>query len=43
MPNRDEHSKHTLSRYGVTGEDIHEWMDELTLIMGPEHRDERAS
>lgn len=41
MPNREEHCKHTMERYGVTGEDIHEWMDEPSLLLGPEHRGER--
>jgi len=41
LPNKEEHCKHTLSRYDVTGEDIHEWMDEPSLLLGPDHRDER--
>lgn len=41
MPSREEHCQHTLERYGVMGEDIHEWMDEPSLILGPEHRNER--
>lgn len=41
MPSREEHCQHTVERYGVTGEDIHEWMDEPSLILGPQHRNER--
>ena len=37
MANLSEHSRHTLKRYGVTGESIHRWMDEPSQIDG-EHR-----
>ncbi|MHA1973246.1 MAG: hypothetical protein ACTSW1_09645 [Candidatus Hodarchaeales archaeon] len=38
MPNNDEHSAHTLRRYGVSGSDIHAWMDEPSQLYGSSHR-----
>lgn len=38
MPSFDEHCKFTYDRYGVTGEEIHEWMDEPVKLFGPSHR-----
>ena len=38
MPNNDEHSSHTLHRYGVSGSDIHAWMDAPSQIYGSSHR-----
>lgn len=34
MPLNAEHALHTLKRYGVTGEDIHKWMDEPSRVIG---------
>ena len=41
MPRRSEHTEHTMSKYGVTGEDIHIWMDEPGMIYGSSHTNER--
>jgi len=41
MPNFEEHCKQTYIRYGVTGELVHLWMDELVSIYGPMHRNYR--
>jgi len=41
MPRRSEHTEHTMSKYGVTGDDIHVWMDEPGMIFGPSHAAER--
>ena len=41
MPRRSEHSEHTMSKYGVTGEDIHVWMDEPGMTYGPSRASER--
>ena len=38
MPNYKEHCEHTLSKYGVSGEDIHTWMDEPVRFCGQSHR-----
>jgi len=41
MPSHDEHCRYTFERYGVTGEEIHEWMDEPVKLYGPTHRKAR--
>jgi hypothetical protein len=41
MPRRSEHTEHTISKYGVTGEDIHIWMDEPGKIYGSSHASDR--
>ncbi len=38
MKTCEEHCARTLKRYGVSGKDIHEWMDAPVLIAGPGHR-----
>lgn len=38
MPNNEEHCRHTLSLYGVRGEDVHRWMDEPSQLYGSSHR-----
>lgn len=38
VPSLEEHCRHTLERYGVTGEEIHKFMDELYKVLGREHR-----
>jgi len=38
MPSYDEHCKQSFERYGITGEEIHEWMDEPCKIYGSAHR-----
>src|SRR4030042_1705722 len=38
MGNKDEHCRYTFERYGVTGEDIHKWMDEPAKISNVGHR-----
>ena len=41
MPSHDEHCQYTFERYGVTGEEIHEWMDEPAKLLGSTHRKAR--
>jgi len=38
MPSLTEHCMFTKKRYGVTGRDIHKWMDEPVKLYGPNHR-----
>jgi len=38
MTRHEEHCQHTLKRYGITGDDIHKWMDEPSQISGASHR-----
>jgi len=38
MPSLREHCLLTEQRYGVTGMDIHKWMDEPVKLFGPTHR-----
>ena len=38
MPNLRVHCLLTEQRYGVTGRDIHKWMDEPVKLYGPTHR-----
>ena len=38
MPSKTEHCTHTLDRYGVTGEDIHSWIDEPSRLGGNHRR-----
>jgi ABC-type multidrug transport system fused ATPase/permease subunit len=41
MPNHEDHCRHSEQRYGVRGDDIHSWMDELSFTLGRSHRDFR--
>jgi hypothetical protein len=41
VPRRKIHNACTLRKYGVTGDDIHEWTDELYQELGIYHRQER--
>ena len=42
MPSLREHCKQSLDIYGVSGEEIHKWMDEpVKLYGGTSHRNER--
>jgi hypothetical protein len=41
MPILEEHSKHSLKRYGERGEDIHKFLDEPVKIVGRNHREFR--
>lgn len=41
MPNHEEHCLHSLEHVGVRGDDIHSWMDERSVVLGPTHRRER--
>jgi len=34
MPDRNLHCKHTKKMYGITGKDIHEWMDAPVILFG---------
>ena len=43
MPKRNLHNEFTEREYGVTGDDIHEWTDELSQELGVHHRQERHS
>jgi len=36
--NLEEHCSHSLTRYGVEGRDVHQWMDEPVKIYGFQHR-----
>jgi hypothetical protein len=38
MPQNEEHRKYTYSRLGVSGWDIHQWMDYLWMYYGVDHR-----
>ncbi len=38
MPKNPDHSKYTFRIYGVTGSDIHRWIDEPSRKYGPSHR-----
>lgn len=38
MPKRKIHCEFTLRKYGVTGEDIHYWIDEPSRDLGVVHR-----
>lgn len=43
MPNVTEHSESCYRKYGVSGEDIHHWMDETVTLAGSGHRSSRHS
>jgi len=38
MPGVTEHSRITKKRYGVSGENVHRWMDEPQKLFGSNHR-----
>lgn len=38
MPNHEEHCEESLKRYGKTFSELHKWMDEPSVILGPIHR-----
>ena len=41
MPDHEEHCRHSEQRYGVRGDDIHWWIDELSGPLGSSHREFR--
>jgi hypothetical protein len=43
MPTRKIHCEFTVREYGVTGEDIHKWMDAPARNLGISHRRLRHS
>lgn len=38
IPSHEEHCQNTLKKFGVRGDDIHKYMDELCTVFGREHR-----
>lgn len=41
MPSHEEHCQHALKRYGVRGDDIHQYLDEPCRFVGQGHREFR--
>ena len=41
MPDHEEHCLHSEKRYGIRGDDIHQWIDEPSQIAGSSHRNYR--
>jgi len=43
MPSNKDHSEYTYDKYGVTGSDLHKWIDDPVREHGPSHRKYRHS